>query len=90
MSNEEKDPTGSAETARESGRVWQESHATLGVGVAGNPVLTASALGGAVDREPSEMVNEDGSWKSHVEEAADPAGQPRGELHRTLRRWFGR
>ena len=89
MSNEEKDPTGSAETARESGRVWQESHATLGVGVAGNPVLTASALGGAVDREPSEMVNEDGSWKSHaLEEESDPGD--RGGLRRTLSRWFGR
>jgi hypothetical protein len=48
-------------------------------------------MGSAADDSPNEMVNEDGSWKSHtLEEKSDPASQPHGGLRRTLRRWFGR
>jgi hypothetical protein len=87
VSNEEKDPTGSAEAARESERVRQ----FLDAGIAHDPRVSPSVMRGAEDTGPSETVNEDGSWKSHaLEEKSDAASQPRGGLRRTLRRWFRR
>jgi len=87
VSNEEKDPSRPPdETLDPSGVV---KGGRLGWGAA--PGLPASVMGSAADDSPNEMVNEDGSWKSHaVEEKSDPASQPRGGLLRGLRRWFGR
>ena len=87
VSNEDKDPSGSAEAARESERIRQDGF--LDAGIAHAPMVSPSVLRSMEDSGPSEMVNEDGSWKSHaLEEESDPGD--RGGLRRTLSRWFGR
>ena len=83
MSNEEKDPPGS----RESAGIPQ--HGFLDVVIAHDPRSSPSVLRGMEDNSPSEMLNEDESWKSHALEEDESAGG-RGGLRRTLRRWFGR
>ena len=82
MSNEEKDPSGS----RESENIPENSF--MDAGIAHDPRVSPSVLRGMEDNTLSEMLNEDGSWKSHALEEDESSGR-RGGLRRTLRRWIG-